>query len=174
LVLGLYNKLVNTEGIKQKGKELGSAMEKREPTVQNVGAPGTPEKPPPMPARPQPVYVKRFSEHGSQSFLGRIAAEEARDPICAIITTAASTSKNEHPNNCKYLETGAVFQIDLKESIYDWNGNSTASVHGTQIFGDSEGLSEEGFESENHNLLSIPDLEESDRCREKCCVLPCK
>ncbi|KAL3610339.1 hypothetical protein D5086_001359 [Populus alba] len=62
--------------------------------------------------------------------------------------------------------------IELKESIYDWNGNSNASVHGTQIFGDSGGLSEEGFQSENHHLFSIPDLEESDRYREKCCVLP--
>jgi hypothetical protein len=35
---------------KQKGKELGSAMEKREPAIQNVGAPVTPEKPPPLSA----------------------------------------------------------------------------------------------------------------------------
>ncbi|CAK7356247.1 unnamed protein product [Dovyalis caffra] len=167
---------------KRKGKQFGSAMQIMEPLIQQVCAPETPEKPPPLPARPQLVYVKRCSEHDSESFLARMAAEEARDPICAIITAATSTSENGLSNNsvtpvdnCKYLDSGAGtgFKIDLNESIYDWEHNSTATAHGSQTLGDSsEGLPEGGFQSENHNLLSIQDLEESDKCGEQCWVLP--
>ncbi|XP_061981064.1 uncharacterized protein LOC133701238 [Populus nigra] len=159
----------------QKGKEFGSSMEKKEPSIRNVHAPETPVKLPPLPARPQLVYVRRRSGHDTEIIQARIETEEARDPICAIITAATFTTKNGDSNNssmpvddCKYLHTADVFQIDSNKSIYDFDENSAASVHGSQAIGDSgEGLFKEGFQSVNHDLLSIPDLEESENSKDR-------
>ncbi|KAL3598711.1 hypothetical protein D5086_006629 [Populus alba] len=160
---------------KQKGKEFGSSMEKKEPSIKNVHAPEPPVKLPPLPARPQLVYVKRRSVHDTEIIQARIETEEARDPICAIITAATSTTKNGDSNNsnmpvddCKYLHTADGFQIDSNESIYDFDENSAAAAHGSQAIGDSgEGLFKEGFQSVNHDLLCIPDLEESENSRDR-------
>lgn len=168
---------------KQKGKEFGSSMEKKKPSIKNVHAPVTPVKLPPLPARPQLVYVKRRSVHDTEIIQARISAEEARDPICAIITAATSTTKNGDSNNssmpvddCKYLHTADGFQIDSNESIYDFDENSAAAAaaaaHGSQAIGDSgEGLFKEGFQSVNHDILCIPDLEESENSRDRSCML---
>ncbi|KAL9350400.1 hypothetical protein Peur_057655 [Populus x canadensis] len=149
---------------KQKGKEFGSSMEKKEPSIKNVHAPETPVKLPPLPARPQLVYVKRRSGHDKEIIQARIETEEARDPICAIITATTFTTKNGDSNNssmpvddCKYLHTADGFQIDSNKSIYDFDENSAASVHGSQAIGDSgEGLFKEGFQSLDRIECSKP------------------